>query len=350
MIVVTIVCCGFYAALTFAQPQTEGVISRETARSGIIHFEKELILDIPKVSSLCDQMDVVKRLVNVGDCNLYCEIEGDGIPIVLLHGGPGATHHHFHPFFSMAKDFAKIIYYDQRGCGISDYKKGEGYSIEQAVEDLENLRKSLKIEKWIVLGNSYGGLLAQCYAVKYPENVSGLILVTSHTATPFVMASRERQGELLSDEERAKISSINLNNKLTPTQKFYNAFLNGDWKRQCYYKPSKKRIAQIVTYGVKHDPDFTAVMEPSLARVDLQGAFNNCPIPTMIMEGRCDLTWNSNKPEILHKNHPKAKLMFFEESAHMPYGDEPEKFFDTLQDFVLKLPKISSSDLQQWKE
>lgn len=158
---------------TTVKLQTQITWNQERARDGIVHIEKELVRDIPQVPRLCDQMDIVKHRVNVSDCNLYCEGEG------LLHGGPGATHHYFHPSFSRAKDFAKIIYYDQRGYGISDYKKGKGYSIEQAVDDLENLRKSLKINKWVVLGNSYGGLLAQCYVVKYPERVLGLALVTS---------------------------------------------------------------------------------------------------------------------------------------------------------------------------
>ncbi len=165
-----------------AELQAPNNKSRERARDGIVHIEKELVLDIPQVSRLCDQTDIVKRRVNVGDCELYCEIEGNGVPMVLLHGGPGATHHYFHPSFSQAKNFAKIIYYDQRGCGISDYKKGKGYSIEQAVDDLESLRQSLNINKWVVLGWSYGGVLAQSYVAKYPNSVSGLILVCSGVA------------------------------------------------------------------------------------------------------------------------------------------------------------------------
>ncbi len=323
--------------------------ARERARDSIKHLEEDLILDIPQVPRLCDQMDIVKSQVNVGDCNLYCEIEGDGVPIVLLHGGPGATHHYFHPSFSQADDFAKIIYYDQRGCGISDYKKGKGYSIEQAVDDLENLRKSLNINKWVVLGSSYGGVLGQCYTVKYPESVSGLILVNSDMAMPVTMKST-RQYEFISKEEREKIRVVYSNGNLSSEQSLYNAWLNGDWKRQCYYKPTKEKNARSARYGWKQDSNFNSIMSREKNRVDLEGAFDECPIPTIIMEGRWDLTWNTDKPVILHKNHPNARLLFFEESAHLPFDDEPEKFFDALQDFVLKLPKTASGDLQQWKE
>ena len=70
------------------------VKDRETVLDRKIHIEKELILVIPEVSRLCDGMDIRKLHVNIGDCKLYCEQEGKGIAIVLLHGGPGATHHY----------------------------------------------------------------------------------------------------------------------------------------------------------------------------------------------------------------------------------------------------------------
>ncbi|MHC4457485.1 MAG: alpha/beta fold hydrolase [Planctomycetota bacterium] len=332
-----------------AELKATGETSRERALDGIIHIEKELILNVPEVPRLCDQMDRVKRRVNVGDCELYCEIDGKGVALVLLHGGPGATHHYFHPSFSQAKNFAKIIYYDQRGCGLSDYKKSAGYSIEQAVEDLENLRKSLKVDKWIVLGNSYGGLLAQCYTVKYPESVSGLILVTSCVAMPVAMKPT-RQYEFISEAERAKIKAIHSNSNLSSEQSLYNAWLNGDWKRQCYYKPSRERIAQGSRYVWKHDINFNSIMSQDMGGVDLEGAFDGCPIPTIIIEGRWDLTWNTDKPSILQKNHPNAQLLFFEDSGHTPFDDEPEKFFNVLRDYVLNLPDVSRRDMELWKK
>jgi proline iminopeptidase len=105
------------------------------------------------------------------------------------------------------KGAARIIYYDQRGCGLSDYKPGKGYSIEQAVGDLENLRKALRVKKWIVLGHSYGGLLAQYYTVKYPENVAGLVLVGSQL--PTFMSLPSRRNDFMSQEEIERINEIN---------------------------------------------------------------------------------------------------------------------------------------------
>jgi len=321
----------------------------ETVLDRRVHLEERLILDIPQVPRLCDELKLSKQRINVGDCELYCEQEGRGIPIVLLHGGPGATHHYFHPFFSQAAGFATVIYYDQRGCGLSDCEKGEGYSVAQAVDDLEHLRKALNVEKWIVLGHSYGGLLAQCYVVKYPESVAGLVLVGSSLAMP-ARLKPTRQYAYLSPEEIKRIREIHRNGTLSSEQKVYNAFLNGDWKRQNFYRPSKERIARIALYEWKHAPGFNGIMSSEARKIDLQGAFEGCPIPTVIIEGKWDLTWNTDKPKVLQGNHPRAKLVMFERSAHSPFEDEPDKFFQVLGDFVRGLREVPKGDVAAWRE
>ena len=126
----------------------------ETVLDGKVDIHSQIV-EVPKVQRFCELLELSTRFVDIGDCKLYCEAEGHGTPLVLLHGGPGATHHYFHPHFSRAKDFAQVIYYDQRGCGLSEYNKAEGYSVDQAVDDLEHLRTSLGLDRWVVVGHSY---------------------------------------------------------------------------------------------------------------------------------------------------------------------------------------------------
>ena len=170
---------------------------RETIFDRVVSIPKELVFDIPQLPPLCDEIpDLKKGFISIpnpnvktisssldeGRCELYFEEEGQGIPLVLINGGPGGTHHGFHPYFSQINDLACIIYYDQRGTGKSSSDKtGKTYTIKQAVEDLEAIREALDIDKWAVLGWSYGGLLAQCYALTYPEHVIGLILVAAQS-------------------------------------------------------------------------------------------------------------------------------------------------------------------------
>lgn len=321
---------------------------RERAIDRIVHIEKEIIREIPQVPRLCEIMAIEKGKIGIGDCNLYCEQEGEGVPLVLINGGPGGTHHCFHPHFSRARDFARIIYYDQRGCGLSDYKPGKEYSVEQAVDDLEYLRQALNIEKWVVLGFSYGGFLGQCYATKYPENLKGLVLVGSSMGfLDLSLASRDQ--EFISSQEREKLNQIKRTPGLSLAQIVYNLQLNGDWKRQSYYRPSREDIARMALYEWVHDENFRR-NGPSESEVDLQGAFENCPIPTLIFEGKWDMSWSADKPHCLHRNHPNAKLVIFKESGHSIFEDEPEAFFKELRRFLDNLPEIADEDIANWKE
>lgn len=324
--------------------------ARETVLDRKVHIEPDLILDIPKVSRLCDEMDIWKRHVHIGDCSLYCEQEGKGMPMVLVNGGPGATHHGFHPHFSRAKDFVRLIYYDQRGCGISQYWDGDGYSIGQAVEDLDNLREALGINKWVVLGHSYGGTLAQCYTVRYPEHVAGLVLVGSACDGLPMEESRSRQYDFISGEERNKIHQIYRDRNLTTEQAVFNAHLNGDWKRQNFYRPSREQLARQALYEWKHDEGFRPAMSASLGRLDMAGFFDECPVPVLIMEGKWDLTWGQAKPKNLHACFPGSRLVLFDRAGHSPFEDEPERFFAVLRDFVQALQDIPAADVASWKQ
>jgi len=334
---------------------------RESIFDRVVHIELELITEIPEVFRWCDRLDLKKHRINVGDAELHVEEEGKGTPLVLINGGPGGTHHYFHPWFSNAKDYARVIYYDQRGCGLSDFEPGkDGYSVQQAVRDLDATRKALNIEKWVVLGYSYGGFLAQYYTINHPENVSGLILLG---ATPgmWVKTGPSRQNEFLSDEERNKKEEIrkqlneldkekDLSRKKYIQLLIYNNFINGDWKCQHFYKPSPERMAQAALYEWDHDNNFNGIMNSSANRVDMTGAFDINPIPTLILEGKWDLTWSEKKAEILKENHPNARMVIFENAGHGIYDEETDKFFSVLEEFVKTLPEISSSDVNEYKD
>ena len=129
----------------------------------------------------------------------------------------------------------------------------------------------------------------------------------------------------------------------------YNNFLNGDWKRQHFYKPSPERLSQIALYEWVHDVDFNGIMNRSMGTIDLKGAFENNPIPTLILEGKWDLTWGEKKPGILKSNHPNAQMILFENAGHGIYDEEPERFFTVLEDFVKNLPEVSKDEISAYK-
>ncbi len=109
---------------------------------------------------------------------LYVEESGtkDGIPVVFLHGGPGSGCEPFHRRFFDPEKY-RIILFDQRGCGKSTpHAELTNNTTQDLIEDMEKIREKLGIEKWLVLGGSWGSTLALLYAEAYPERVSALIV------------------------------------------------------------------------------------------------------------------------------------------------------------------------------
>ena len=110
--------------------------------------------------------------------SIYWEISGnpDSIPLLFLHGGPGASCHPIYRRFFNPNKF-KIILFDQRGCGFSyPYADIQNNNTQLLIEDIELLRTYLSINKWVLFGGSWGSTLALLYAEKYPEKVISMIL------------------------------------------------------------------------------------------------------------------------------------------------------------------------------
>ncbi len=125
-----------------------------------------------------------------GKFNIWTKTMGNNpkIKLLLLNGGPGATHEYFECFesFLLPEGF-EIIYYDQLGCGLSDNPKDTTmWDLGRFVEEVEQVRKALNLNKdnFYLLGHSWGGILAMQYALKYQDNLKGLIISNMMSSCP----------------------------------------------------------------------------------------------------------------------------------------------------------------------
>jgi len=108
---------------------------------------------------------------------LHVSRKGEGTPCLYLHGEQGYWSDSFEHFAGpFLEEELEMIYLDQRGCGRSDHSSNEDYSLDRLILDLEDVRRSLNIDEWLVMGHSSGGLLAVNYAYRFPERVKGLLL------------------------------------------------------------------------------------------------------------------------------------------------------------------------------
>jgi proline iminopeptidase len=323
--------------------------ARETILDHKTHIEDKIVYDLPQVSRLCDELDITKGYADVGDCKLYYEIDGSGTPIVFINGGPGGTHYDFHFGESLPKDNFKVIYYDQRGCGLSEHKAVEGYSFEQTIDDLEKLRQALKIDKWIVAGHSYGGGIAQYYSIKYPGHVLGQVLIGT---VPMMNLDEFRGGRtqnFYSEAEMAKMTELRTlfqKGQLTRSQYTYNMMLNGSWKRSSFVKPGKDQMVRMVTHGISSDPNYSS----DFTAYNFEHVFETCPVPTLIVEGKHDLIWKADRPAIFKKYHPNAQIVVLESSGHNMFADEPVKFNRAIVEWTNTLSNPSEPDLLAWQQ
>ena len=145
--------------------------------------------------------------IEVNGAKLYFDVEGAGLipdgpsmrakpTLILLHGGPGVDHTMYKPAFSALADIVQIVYFDQRGNGRSTGGGPETWNLAQWGDDVKGLCDALGIEKPIVYGGSFGGFVAQSYAIRYPDHPAKLVLASTAARVDFptIFAAFERIG------------------------------------------------------------------------------------------------------------------------------------------------------------
>ncbi|MBS9463507.1 alpha/beta hydrolase [Flagellimonas sp. 389] len=321
-------------------------------------------LPVPVVKRYEEILGITGRFELVGNVNLWVEEMGEGIPLVLVSGGPGTSSHYFHPHFLEASKFSRVIYYDLRGVGLSERTpEKEGYSIMQAVDDLENLRIKLGIQKWVVLGLSFGGTITQLYSLKYSESLLGMVLVSSSLPMSIDIGLGSRQYDYQSQKERNRIEQIySLNGKrafpvhsemVNPDlqkKMLFNAFMNGEWKRRHLKKWTVMDMAMYAKYEFVHDKNYYSTMLKDYFNYDLKEAFKNCPIPTLIIDGEWDLAYSSEKHEIMKAQFPNARYLLVKGAGHIPYEENPSVFFETLKGFLKLSNSYENITITTWKK
>ena len=127
---------------------------------------------------------------------IYYMIVGRGAPLMIVHGGPGASHDYFLPYLLPLARHNELVFIDERGSGRSQkLADPSGYTVENMVEDVEAVRQALNLGKITLLGHSYGGVLAQAYALKYQKNLTHLILCSTFPSTSQMNQVLARAGQ-----------------------------------------------------------------------------------------------------------------------------------------------------------
>ncbi|MCL5030208.1 MAG: alpha/beta hydrolase [Bacteroidetes bacterium] len=282
--------------------------------------------------------------VGVNGAKLWYEIKGSGEPIVLIPGGPGNSHIYFTPWFDeLAKNY-KVIYYDAFGRGKSDRAKDSvEYTFNRDVNDLEGLRKALGFKKWNVLGHSYGGMVAQAYALKYPSSVEKLILSNTFYSGEMWQENDNNSNKEIKNQfpevwsKLMKLRNEGYNSSSPEHQKAYSVpsglLYFYDASNAYKMRPDIGFNSQVYYTLVGYDGDF--IIGGDIAKLDFRTKLKTLKMPILIIEGRFDRvavpSWSIKYKEYA----PQAKFVMFEKSGHNPYVEEKEKYFKLLNEFLM---------------
>jgi proline iminopeptidase len=132
-----------------------------------------LVLFLPASSS-----SEVKHIITSDSVDLYVTVKGKGTPCLYIHGGPGSGSWWLEKFSGeMLERNLQMIYLDQRGVGRSTGPKSGDFSPDRMVKDFEEIRAALGIERWLIMGHSFGGILQMQYAQRHPDVIAGMLML-----------------------------------------------------------------------------------------------------------------------------------------------------------------------------
>jgi proline iminopeptidase len=284
----------------------------------------------------------------VNGAKIWFNIKGEGTPVVLIPGGPGNSHLYLEPWFNKLIKSCKVIYFDAFGRGKSDRAKDSTeYTFNRDVEDLEGLRKTLGFNKWSVLGHSYGGMVAQAYALKYPGSIDKLILSNTFYSGEMWQENddnsnneiRNQYPEVWSNLEKLRDEGFNSS---APEHQaaysvpagllyFYDASNADKATNDTGFNP------QVYYTLVGYDGDF--IIGGDVAKLDFRTKLKDLKMPTLIIEGRFDRVAVPRFSVKYKEYAPQAKFVIFEKSGHNPYIEENEKYFNLLESFLMSTNK-----------
>ncbi|AXO92947.1 alpha/beta hydrolase [Bacillus cereus] len=292
------------------------------------------------------------KYMHIRGKKLYVETHGDpkNKPVLYLHGGPGESCYDFS--FHQAerlKDSLYVIMIDQRGvCRSEEITEDEAFGLHNLIEDCEELRKALQIEKWSIIGHSFGGYVALLYTLIYPSSIEKIIF--EGPTFDFALTSKallQKTGHLLKKygkEEVAKACLVYLSSNAS-SEELLEAYIRLsdelEEKRMELYN-YKEDVTDESLYSDEEWEEFSNRSKIHFDRLKLEGAFHTSLLrkikdvqnPMLLIVGKHDVVTCEKQIEIFNKDARNGKYIVFEESGHSPHYEEADRFAETIIHFL----------------
>src|SRR5580704_1606256 len=281
---------------------------------------------------------------------IYYTTIGRGAPLVIVHGGPGASHDYFLPYLLPLARHNKLIFIDERGSGRSEkLEDPKGYTVENMVEDVEDVRQALGLGKIALLGHSYGGVLAQAYALKYQRNLTQLILCSTFSSTRainevFVRMEQNMPPELRNRIKKMEAEGLFGHGKDYEKNRYTTDYMVAAWGEgyfpylyQNHPDPNFDPIGQGNTswdlYREMWGSHGEFVIDGNLASVEYTDRLSTIHVPTLITAGDHDES-DPSMSQVMHEKIAGSKIVVLPKSGHMTFVDQPGMFLNAVETFL----------------
>ena len=269
------------------------------------------------------------------------------VKILLLRGGPGATHDYFQSFENfLPQEGFEFIYYDQLGSGNSDNPDDTAYwDLDRFVEEVEQVRLALGLGKnnFYLLGHSWGGILAMQYALKYQDNLKGLIVSNMMSSCPDygkyadnVLAKQFDPvvlDTIMEIEKRGDFDNPNYMGLLGPN--FYEKHIlripAAEWP-----DPVNRAFAKInkSLYVTMQGPSEFGI-SGRLVNWDLSKKLSTIVVPTLVIGAQHD-TMDPEHMKWMSTQFKNGSYLYCEKGSHMAMYDDQETYFKGLINYLHK--------------
>ena len=273
---------------------------------------------------------------------VYYESIGQGRPLLVLHGGPGAPHGYFLPYLLPLAKHHRLVFMDERGSGRSERLANfKGYTLDNLACDADAVRRALGLKSVDVMGHSFGGILAQAYAIKYPASVRRLILASTGSSAARINADFKRIMDSLDPVLRAQIEALERKGIIGADGAQLPEYRKLADEAEASYEyaarpPQWDDRGDAIGWDVLNEmwgnrSDFH--IDGNLAGFDFVPELRKLPIPTLIILGDHDLVSTATAEET-HAALRNSKVIILARSGHMSFVDQMDAFLRDVSAFL----------------
>ena len=274
------------------------------------------------------------------------DLAAERAPLIALHGGPGATHEYLLPLTALAREGRAVVLYDQLGNGNSTHLPerlgdGEFWTPALFVRELANLVEHLGLERYHVLGQSWGGFLAQEYALTQPAGLRSLVLANTAASFPDFLAECNRLRLELPADVQETLQRHEAEGT-TDDSEYMEAAMVFYLRHVCRLEGWPDEVQQAFA-SIEADPTVYHTMNgPSEFHVigsikdwQVKDRLGEIRVPTLVASGRYDEATPALQ-EALVEGIAGAEQVIFEDSAHMPFWEERQRFMSVVGNFLAR--------------